>query len=173
MNTAAVPFAVPPTWRHTPSPNHSRRQAAVNAIVLHADAASRIESSLDWVRRSESQVSYHVMIGRNGVVFMTVHPDRKAWHAGASQLDSAPNCNQYGIGVCLSNRNDGIERYPDVQVAAAVEVCARLCRHYSISVERIVSHAAVAVPAGRKTDPRGLDLAVFQERVRAALAVSG
>lgn len=162
-------FEVPASWKTLPSPNHSRRQATVNAIVLHADAASRIESSLDWVRRSESQVSYHVMIGRNGVVFLTVHPDRKAWHAGASSLDSAPNCNQYAVGVCLSNRNDGTERYPDVQVAAAVDVCVQLCRHYSIDVARIVSHAAVAVPAGRKTDPRGIDMFAFQERVRAAL----
>lgn len=165
----APPFRLPPAWQSRPSPNASARGGPVTAIVLHADASSRVESTLDWVRRPESRVSYHVLIGRNGLVYCTVHPDRKAWHAGASSYQGEANCNGYTVGVCLSNRNDGTEPYPVSQLGAAADVCAALCRHYGIAVDHITTHAAVALPAGRKTDPLGLDLPAFQAMVQARL----
>lgn len=167
----SAPFRVPAFWHARPSPNQSPRSGSVTAIVLHADASSRIESSLDWCRRPESQVSYHVLIGRNGLVFSLVHPDRKAWHAGLSTHKGRQNCNDFTVGVCLSNRNDGeVFRLP--QLAAAAEVCAVLCRHYRIAVEDITTHAAVALPVGRKTDPHGLDLSAFRQKVAELLAPS-
>jgi N-acetyl-anhydromuramyl-L-alanine amidase AmpD len=134
--------------------------------VLHADASSRIDSSLDWVRRVESKVSYHVMIGRNGAVYLVVPPDLNAWHAGVSSFLGQPNVNAFSVGVCLSNRNDGEEPYPDAQVRSAAEVCAALCRHYQIPLDHITTHALVATPTGRKTDPKGLSLDAFREQVR-------
>lgn len=162
------PFRIPSAWAWRPSPNHSPRGAAVTAIVLHADAASRIESSLDWVRRAESKVSYHVMVGRTGEVFAVVNPDRKAWHAGVSTMGGERDVNRFSVGVCLSNRNDGVERYPMAQQGAAADVCAVLCAHYGIAVERITTHALVS--PDRKTDPNGLDIASFREMVTARLA---
>jgi len=167
-----MPFRVPAHWQSMPSPNHSARKAPVSAIILHADASHRVESSLDWVRRAESQVSYHVMIGRNGKVFSVVHPDRKAWHAGVSRMNGVDNVNEFAIGVCLSNRNDGTEAYPMTQQGAAADVCAVLCGVYAIDVARITTHAAVAMPAGRKSDPKGLDLDTFREMVEARLTVT-
>lgn len=161
-----TPFRIPSSWAWRPSPNHSPRSAAVTAIVLHADAASRIESSLDWVRRAESKVSYHVMVGRTGDVFAVVNPDRQAWHAGQSAMNGERFVNRFSVGVCLSNRNDG-EVFPMAQQGAAADVCAVLCGFYGIPVERITTHAAVA--PGRKTDPNGLDLANFREMVEARL----
>lgn len=166
---AVVPFRVPPTWMQRLSPNANSRHTAVSAIVLHADAAAKVESSLDWVRRPESGVSYHVMVGRNGVVFLVVHPDRRAWHAGVSALDGVADCNDYSVGVCLANRNDG-EPFPMAQLGAAADACAALCRHYRIPVARITTHAAVAMPAGRKTDPKGLDLDAFRALVQSRLS---
>ena len=159
-------FFVPSDWKWRPSPNHSPRNAPVTAIVLHCDAAAKVESSLDWIRRPESAVSYHVLIDRNGTVYAVVNPDRKAWHAGKSEFMGAGDCNRFAVGVSLANRNDG-EAFPDEQLDAAVEVCALICQHYAIPVERITTHALVATPAGRKTDPKGLNLAEFQARVEA------
>lgn len=162
-------FRVPSSWRAAPSPNHSARSMPVTAIVLHADAASRVESSLDWVRRAESKVSYHVMVGRNGTVFSVVHPDRTAWHAGESTFGGQRFVNRFSVGVCLSNRNDG-EPFPIGQRGAAADVCAVLCGHYGVPVERITTHALIA--PGRKTDPVGLDLAEFREMVASRLRVA-
>lgn len=160
------PFRSPASWARRPSPNQSPRHEPVTAIVLHADASSRIDSSLDWVRRAESKVSYHIMIGRNGAVYLVVPPDLTAWHAGVSEMGGKANVNHFSVGVCLSNQNDGLESYPAAQLEAAVEVCTVLCRHYNIPVERITTHALVAKPVGRKTDPKGVNLAAFQQQVR-------
>lgn len=168
----ATPFRLPPHWQLRPSPNASPRSARVTAIVLHADAASRIESSLDWVRRAESRVSYHVMVGRNGTIYSVVHPDRTAWHAGESDLAAERFVNRFSVGVCLSNRNDGVEPYPITQQGAAADVCAALCAHYGIPMDRIVTHAAVATPPGRKTDPLGLDLDHFRDLVRSRMGTA-
>lgn len=165
-----MPFRIPSGWQQRLSPNQSPRSAQVTALVLHADAASRHDASLDWIRRSESKVSYHVLISRTGEVFCLVHPDRTAWHAGQSELAGERFVNRFSVGVCLANRNDGNERYPGVQLSTAADVCAVLCGFYGIPVERIVTHAAIATPAGRKTDPKGLDLDTFREMVAARIA---
>jgi N-acetylmuramoyl-L-alanine amidase len=162
-------FTPPSHWKSRPSPNHSKRTKKVDTIVLHADASAKIESSLDWIRRTESQVSYHIIIDRNGDVYSVVHPDFKAWHAGKSQLDTRTDCNGFSVGVCLSNKNDGVEKFPDAQVNSAIEVCAVLCKAYDMNELDIVSHAAIATPAGRKTDPKGLDIPGFRLKVKEKL----
>lgn len=162
-----APFVVPTAWIKKPSPHHAQRVQPVTAIVLHADASAKIESTLAWLADPVSKVSYHIVISRNGAVFSVVHPDAKAYHAGVSELEGVPFCNSYSIGVSLSNKNDGIEPYPPAQVMSAIEVCARLCSHYGIPVTRIVTHAFIAPT--RKTDPKGLNVTAFRASVAAAL----
>lgn len=161
-------LVLPPNWQSRPSPNRNQRPdgVRVTAIVLHADASDRVDSSLDWCRRRESKVSYHFLIGRTGNIFLLVHPDQRAWHCGVSELDGVKDVNDFAIGVCLSNRNDG-ETYHKTQLFEAAEVCAHLCRHYGIPLDRIVTHAEIARPVGRKTDPKGLDLDAFRATVKA------
>lgn len=161
-------FPIPAHWQHRPSPNFNKRTKTVSAIVLHADASTRIDSSLDWCRRPESGVSYHIMVGRTGGVFWLVHPDNRAWHAGKSAMGGISNVNDFSVGVCLSNKNTG-ETYPAAQLHEAARVCATLCKFYNLPVERITTHAIVATPAGRKTDPLGLKLDTFRESVRLLL----
>lgn len=162
----------PADWVIRPSPHHSPRRDPITAIVLHADAAPQIESTLNWLANPISKVSYHLVIGRGGTVYSVVPVDRVAWHAGASMLDGDPRVNSISVGVSLSNRNDGREPYPIAQVDAAVAVCAYLCRTYHIPVDRITTHAIVATPKGRKNDPLGLDLAAFRASVAAMPAVA-
>lgn len=162
-----VPFVRPSHWQPRPSPNHSARRAQVSAIVLHADASGRADSALDWIRRPENKVSYHILIDRDGTVYEVVNPDRRAWHAGVSKFEGKPDVNQFSVGVCLSNRNDGVEPYPVAQLAAAVQVCVQLARHYNIPTSRITTHAVIA--PDRKTDPRGLHLNEFRAQVAKAL----
>lgn len=155
-------FTTPAGWIVRPSPNFSKRKKTISAIVLHADAASNIQSSLSWVTNPQSEVSYHIMVNRNGVVYQVVSPDSKAWHAGVSKLDGVTNVNEFSVGVCLSNNNVG-EVFPKIQVKSAVDVCKYLCTQYGILSTRITTHAIIA--PGRKTDPVGLDLETFRRTV--------
>ena len=163
-------LVIPPKWQSRPSPNRGNRPEGVRitAIVLHADASDRVDTSLDWCRRPESKVSYHFLIGRTGNIFLLVHPEQRAWHCGVSELDGVKDVNDFAIGVCLSNKNTG-ETYPKAQVFEAAQLCAQLSNHYGIPLDRIVTHAEVARPVGRKTDPLGLDMDAFRATVRALL----
>ena len=153
-----------------PSPNYNNRPEGtiVDMIVLHADASKSLRGSLDWIRDPRSRVSYHYLIGRLGNVYECVQPSKRAWHAGKSAYQGRPDCNDHSIGVCLSNDQLG-EPFTEAAIEAAIRLCAALIlRHPGITVDRITTHADVALPKGRKHDPGPLfPLATFLDRVRA------
>ena len=152
-----------------PSPNQGRRPIGVDisCVVLHADASTATSGTLSWLKNRESKVSYHHLIGRAGHVYECVAPARRAWHAGKSAFMGVPDCNDYSIGVCFSN-NQRNEEFPDRQIEAGAELVAGLMHRYpAITMDRITTHALVATPAGRKTDPGPRwPMSVFLSRVR-------
>lgn len=152
-----------------PSPNQNARPAGVfvDCVVLHADASPTVSSSISWLQSPTSKVSYHYLIGRTGSVYQFVPESRRAWHAGVSEFDGRPNCNDYSIGVSFGNLCDGREPYEPTAIEAGVQLVQEImARHPRITVGRIVTHEAVARPPGRKHDPGHLfPLAYFLSRV--------
>jgi len=133
-----------------PSPNHNvRGSKSVKLIVLHADASPSEKGCLSWIQSSESKVSYHVLIGRDGAVYTCVPYDRRAWHAGKSEWHGEKDVNGISIGVSFSNRNDGKEPLTDQQKAAAKKVIAEIRAKYGALP--VTTHAKIA--PGRKNDP--------------------
>lgn len=160
-------FPIPRSWVPKASPNHGPRPAGarVSALVLHADASRTVDATLGWLARRESGVSYHILIGRTGTVFLVVPPERRAWHAGRSALAGVGDCNDFTVGVCLSNDNAG-EPFPPPQLNAAAGVCRLLLTHFGLDARAVTTHALIALPAGRKTDPAPpFDLAAFRARL--------
>jgi len=159
--------------RVRPSPNHNARPhgTIIDCIVLHADAAPTVASSLSWIMSPASRVSYHYLIGRLGDVYECVPPARRAWHAGVSAFEGHANCNDYSIGVSFGNLCDGHEPYRADQIEAGVVLCVDLIRKWpAITVERITTHSAVALPLGRKHDPGSLfPLSDFLTEIRSRL----
>ena len=155
------------------SPNHNARPAgvAIDCIVLHADAATTVSQSLGWILRKESKVSYHYLIGRLGDTYECVSPDRRAWHAGVSEFQGRQNVNDFSIGVSFGNLNNGLEPYRDDQLEAGIMLCVDLIRRFpAITLDRITTHAAIAMPLGRKTDPgRCFRFDAFVSEVRRVL----
>lgn len=154
-----------------PSPNFSDRPAGatVNCVVLHATAGPDAQQDLNWLCNKASKASSHALIDRDATVYSLVDVNKKAWHAGVSSFNGQPNVNDYSIGIELANDNEG-EPYPEAQLA----VCAALVANYikkfpAISIDRITTHAKVAIPVGRKTDPFGFDLPAFKLRVQREL----
>ena len=133
-----------------PSPNHNvRGSKSVKLIVLHADASPNEKGCLSWIQSSESKVSYHVLIGRDGTVYTCVPYDRRAWHAGKSEWHGEKDVNGISIGVSFSNRNDGKEPLTEQQKAAAKRVIAEIRTKYGALP--VTTHAQIA--PGRKNDP--------------------
>lgn len=133
-----------------PSPNHnSRGTKKIRLIVMHADASPNEKGCLSWLQSSESKVSYHVLIGRDGAVYRCVADDRRAWHAGKSIWEGEKDVNAISLSIAFSNRNDGIEALTMKQIAAAKVVIAEWQKNYGPMP--VTTHAQVA--PGRKNDP--------------------
>ena len=140
------------------SPNSEDRPPAtqITAIVLHATGTSTGQEAINTFLNPDSKRSSHFLIDRNGAVIEVVPPERRAFHAGRSTLGGVSDLNNFSVGIELVGRNDG-QPYSQAQYAATSDLIGRLRMHYSIPDGRIVSHAAVALPPGRKTDPVGFD----------------
>ena len=144
-----------------PSPNHNDRKGqAVKVIVLHADASPNERGCLSWLQSSESKVSYHALVGRDGKVYTVVPYDRRAWHAGKAEWSGHKDVNGISVGLCFSNKNDGKEPLTEAQKEAMRKLIAEVRGKYG--QVPVTTHAKVA--PGRKTDPEnvpGFDLAQF------------
>lgn len=156
------------------SPNHGPRpkDTIVSLIVLHADASATEGATVSWIRDKVSKVSYHTLVGRDGSVYRFVEPIRRAWHCGISSYEGVGDCNDYSLGLCLSNKNDGVELYTELQYQVGAAVAADWIRDFpAITLERITTHEAIALPAGRKHDPGVLfDMPKFLKYVENTLA---
>lgn len=155
-----------------PSPNSGVRPpgVAIDAIVLHATADTNTEASVAWCQtpkpKNPNPVSYHEIIDRDGTVFVLVPIERRAWHAGVSAFEGRKGCNDFSIGISFANRNDGKEAYTELQYQVGAALCAtHMRKHPAITLDRITTHRAVALPPGRKTDPLGFDMAYFKSLV--------
>lgn len=156
------------------SPNHGARPSGivVDCIVLHADASNNARASIDWIKNPKSKVSYHALIDRDGTVYRFVEASRRAQHAGISEFHGRPDCNNYSIGLSFANKCDGYELFTDEQYEVGSLLCAQWIRVYpKITLDRITTHAAVAMPRGRKNDPGpAFDLPRYLGMVRNELA---
>jgi len=133
-----------------PSPNHNTRGAqTVKVIVLHADASPNEKGCLSWLQSSESKVSYHALVGRDGKVYTVVPYDRRAWHAGKSEWNGHKDVNGVSVGLCFSNKNDGKEPLTEAQQKAMKALIADVRRKYGHIP--VTTHAKVS--PGRKNDP--------------------
>ncbi len=131
-------------------------------MVLHATADGGNEEGAEaWLCDTRSLVSAHLHIRRDGTVVRLVSDRFRAWHAGGSAFRGAVNVNDFSLGWELANRNDGKEPFTASQYAAVT----RLAAHYmkqGLPLDAFVSHAEIALPAGRKTDPAGFDWIAFK-----------
>lgn len=90
------------------SPNHSsRRGAQVVATILHYTAGTEFLGTLKWFQMSESKVSAHFVVSRDGVIVQLVDLAEAAWHAGRAEFEHNGNVisevNSQTIGIELCN----------------------------------------------------------------------
>lgn len=140
------------------TPNKSARSRRPTTIVLHATGTRSHESPLKWLTSPKSKVSAHYVIATDGTVYKLAPVSMATWHAGRSVGPDGPGVNGYSVGIEIVNPNDGKTPYTQDQIDAVDS----LCRHIAASeptVKWLTTHAEIAVPKGRKTDPRGWDVA--------------
>lgn len=160
-----------PTIQWVGSPNYNQRRSPndITAIVIHATANSTLRGVVDWFNNPNAKVSAHYTIGKDGRIVQHVKDSERAWHAGQSVWKGRNSCNDYAIGIELVNLNDGRDPYPEAQHQANVALCAYLRKRYNIEPDDIMGHVDIALPPGRKSDPRGYDLKRLRREVAARL----
>lgn len=148
------------------SPNKNTRSGhKIDTVVLHATAGA-LWPSINWLRNPNSGVSTHYVIAKTGKIYQLVEEDYMAWHAGVSQMpDGRTGVNWFSIGIELENNNDGSDPYPEEQINSLVWLLRNIKDRLSIPRKNVVTHAEIALPPGRKTDPRGLDVDAVLDRV--------
>jgi AmpD protein len=94
-----------------------------------------------------ARVSAHILIERDGAITQFASFERRAWHAGASEFDGRPRCNDFSVGIELEGCD--FDTFTDAQYAALDEVLAAVLGEYP--VRAVCGHSEIA--GGRKTDP--------------------
>jgi len=155
------------------TPNRSNRHGIIRFVIEH-DTAGTYPGDLNWLTSKASLVSSDFYIRRDGQIWQ-LNPDPlqyKTWHAGISSYRSYSNLNEYALGIEMEHASQA-SNWPDVQIAACTQLTAWLVEEFQLdmTLEPIVSHARVAMPPGRKSDPRGFPWPDFMTRVRKMLGL--
>jgi len=147
------------------SPNFDARASGdISLLVIHNISLPPDEFSGDGVEqlftntldRSEhpyyqtipqGRVSSHFYIRRDGKLIQFVSCLQRAWHAGVSQWQGRPSCNDFAIGIELEGSDN--QAFANVQYAVLDELTRALRAIYPI--KGIAGHSHIA--PGRKTDP--------------------
>ena len=96
------------------------------------------------------RVSAHVLVRRDGTPVQFIPFGARAWHAGISEYQGRPACNDYSIGIELEGTDTSA--YEDAQYRTLSAVIAALLACYAtLDAARIVGHSDIA--PGRKLDP--------------------
>ena len=64
--------------------NYSSRKQKPYVFVVHYTGSNNVDGTLSWFANPEARVSSHEVIDKNGDRYLTVPPEKKAWHAGKS-----------------------------------------------------------------------------------------
>ena len=98
------------------------------------------------------RVSSHFLLDRAGLIYQCVSILDRAWHAGKSSFNGITNCNDYSIGIELNGSDHtGFTKAQYQNLARLTKVLQSYFP--DIDATRVVGHADIARPLGRKTDP--------------------
>ena len=102
---------------------------------------------------TNSDVSCHYLISRNGKIYSLVSPNFKAWHAGKSEWKKYKNLNDYSLGIELQNKGheNGYQKFTKTQYNSLFKLISKLSYGFRISPNNIIAHSDIS--PNRKKDP--------------------
>ncbi|MCU7959507.1 MAG: 1,6-anhydro-N-acetylmuramyl-L-alanine amidase AmpD [gamma proteobacterium symbiont of Bathyaustriella thionipta] len=155
--------------RRCDSPNFDDRPAAavIDLLVIHNISLPPGQFGKNWIdlffsnqlpadahpffsEIYQQRVSSHFLISREGEMVQYVALQKRAWHAGLSEFEGRPACNDFSVGIELEGVDD-ID-YTDAQYQVLTQLSRAImqaCPH--IRPSRIIGHSDIAPQ--RKTDP--------------------
>ena len=173
-----------------PHGGEAREAAEIDLIVIHTIGGPTCRDGevyftpaphdaafwRDWFLDQDDK-SIHYVIGREGDIAQQRPELRTAGHVSFGGV--IQHVNRRSIGIELVNRGDGIDPFPEAQLAATRALVADIAARYSLPPESLVTHTALdtrmqadcgGVPLRRKLDPGPL---FPLEEVRAVISAGG
>ncbi|HEY5830042.1 MAG TPA: N-acetylmuramoyl-L-alanine amidase, partial [Hyphomicrobiaceae bacterium] len=88
-----------------PSPNFGPRRSGLrpSILLLHYTGVVTAARAIDWLTRTESNVSCHYVIDEAGAVSQLVAEEMRAWHAGLAMWAGESDINSASIGIEIQN----------------------------------------------------------------------
>lgn len=125
----------------------------IDTLVIHYTGMMPTIRARDWLCDPVSQVSAHYLIDEDGTIWQMVDEADRAWHAGVGAWRGWRDLNSRSIGIELSNpgHDYGYRSFPDVQIAALIDLSQGILERHPIPARNVVAHSDIA-PA-RKIDP--------------------
>jgi N-acetyl-anhydromuramyl-L-alanine amidase AmpD len=136
------------------------RKEPVSTLVVHATAGGNLSGALSTLKAKG--FSYHVLIDKDGTIWKAVPLSRVAYHAGKSTGPMGANVNNYSIGICFVNRNDGLDPITDKQLESAIEYGKELVKAFP-SLIWATTHFGISW--GRKSDPKLFDVQEYAKAI--------
>lgn len=141
-------------WEQSPNFGPRPKDVVIDTIVLHHTASANLGGVVRWFANPESRVSAHFTVGKDGSIVQHVSTFDRAWHAGASRDHlGRENLNNFSIGIEMVNVGDGKDPWTKEQVEV-VGFLIRVMKRRFPDIKVVTSHEFVAVPRGRKPDPK-------------------
>lgn len=178
-------FPTDPTNYGDRQPLDAQNQPVANGvslIVLHETVAP-LPSVLRLFQQMHlddaSQVSYHMLISRNGTLIQTVPPEKRAFGAGNSAFQGEAvqinptlpgSVNNFAYHISLESPPDGMNNarfhsgYTAQQYRSLAYWTGLIMQLYGIPWQRITTHQAVDL-SGTRRDPRSFDWQRFQREL--------
>ena len=120
-----------------------------NYVIIHHTAQNNCEQTLKTFTLSQTQVSSHYVICKDGTVHHMLNDLLRGHHAGVSKWGNATDINSSSIGIEMDN--NGFETFTDEQINSLINLLDRLKKAFNIPVANFIGHSDIA--PGRKVDP--------------------
>lgn len=156
-----------------PHGGEAREAAEIDLIVIHSIGGPQCRDNEVWFTPANGTAifwrdwfldqggkSIHYVIGRDGDIAQQRPELRTAGHVSFGGI--LQQVNRRSIGIELVNRGDGIEPFPEAQIAALTALLREITARYDLPPEAIVTHAVLddrlqgdcgGVPLRRNLDP--------------------
>lgn len=138
-------FITAPQWVGTS--NFNLRKP--NFVIIHYTAQNSCEQTLKTFTTTNTQVSAHYVICKDGTVHHMLNDYMRAWHAGIGKWGNNNDVNSSSIGIELDN--NGFEIFNAAQLGSLLQLLERLKKAFNIPAANFIGHEDIA--PGRKIDP--------------------
>jgi N-acetylmuramoyl-L-alanine amidase len=137
------------------SPNFNERVGVgvPDILIMHYTGMPTCEAAVTRLTDPAARVSSHYTVDEDGTIYRHVAEEMRAWHAGVSHWRGETDINSRSVGIEIVNPGHefGYRAFPDVQIAAVMELSRGIVSRHKIPARNVIGHSDIA--PDRKTDP--------------------